>query len=108
MYHTEIRVRGKISPSWSEWFGELQLQEVTCNETLFIGELPDMAAVLGIISGLGSLVVPLISVCCVEETETDATCVDNHEPPHTLARPTPLLLPDNSDDLKGGQKKWVP
>jgi hypothetical protein len=25
MYRTEIRVKGKIYPNWSEWFGELQM-----------------------------------------------------------------------------------
>ena len=71
MYRTEIRVKGKIYPSWSEWFGELQMQENTFNETLLRGYLPDMAAVYGVISRLGSLVIPLISVTCIEESEAE-------------------------------------
>jgi hypothetical protein len=67
MYQTEIRVKGKINPNWSDWFGELQVQEHTCDETILLGKLPDMAAVYGVISRLGSLVIPLISVTCVEE-----------------------------------------
>ena len=70
MYHTEIRVKGKINPDWSEWFGELQMQESISDETVLVGVLPDMAAVYGIISGLGSFVIPLISVCCTEEIDT--------------------------------------
>jgi len=66
MYHTEIRVKGKINPTWSDWFGELQVQESSSDETILMGELPDMAAVYGVISRLGSLVIPLVSVVCVE------------------------------------------
>jgi hypothetical protein len=69
MYHTEIHVKGKINPKWSDWFGELQMHETLCDETILRGELPDMAAVYGIISRLGSLVIPLVSVTCSKETE---------------------------------------
>ena len=69
MYHTEIRVRAKINPNWSDWFGELQMQEHTCDETILLGKLPDMAAVYGVISRLGSLVIPLVSITCVEEAD---------------------------------------
>jgi hypothetical protein len=68
MYHTEIRVKGKINPNWSDWFGELQMQSTSSDETLLLGELPDMSAVYGVISRLGSLVIPLVSVVCVEES----------------------------------------
>ena len=47
------------------------MQENTFNETLLRGCLPDMAAVYGVISRLGSLVIPLISVTCIEESEGD-------------------------------------
>lgn len=70
MYYTEIRVKGKINSNWSDWFGELQMQESDCDETILVGKLPDMAAVYGVISRLGSLVIPLISVRCLEESET--------------------------------------
>ena len=70
MYRTEIRVKGKINPNWSDWFGELHLQE-DCGETMLRGQLPDMAAIYGVISRLGSLVIPLISVNCHEEPDTD-------------------------------------
>ncbi len=71
MYQTEIRVKGKINPNWSDWFGELQMQESTCDETILLGKLPDMAAVYGVISRLGSLVIPLVSVNCIEESDAN-------------------------------------
>jgi hypothetical protein len=71
MYYTEIRVKEKINPDWSDWFGELCMQENACDETILCGKLPDMAAVYGVISRLGSLVVPLVSVTCTEESEAN-------------------------------------
>ena len=71
MYQTEIHVKGNISPKWSDWFGEMQLNEDTCGETILYGKLPDMAAVNGVISRLGSLVIPLVSIQCVEEIDAD-------------------------------------
>jgi len=71
MYHTRIHVKGKIDPNWSDWFGELEVQEKACDETILRGKLPDMAAVYGVISRLGSLVIPLVSVTCFEELEAD-------------------------------------
>jgi hypothetical protein len=67
MYHTEIHVKGKIDPSWSDWFGDLEIEEAMSDETVLVGQLPDMAAVYGVISRLGSLVLPLVSVVCVNE-----------------------------------------
>jgi hypothetical protein len=67
MYHTEIHIRGKIDPTWSDWFGELQIDETLGDETILRGKLPDMAAVYGVISRLGSLVLPLVSVTCTRE-----------------------------------------
>lgn len=69
MYNTEIHVKGKLGPDMSDWFGELQMQENTKDETMLRGKLPDMSAVYGVISRLGSLVIPLVSVNCVEVSE---------------------------------------
>ena len=71
MYRTEIHVKGKINPNWSDWFGELQMQECACDETILRGNLPDMAAVYGVISRLGSLVIPLVAVNCSEESDAN-------------------------------------
>jgi hypothetical protein len=71
MYRTEIRVNGKINPALSDWFGELQMYDCSCDETILRGRLLDMAAVYGVISRLGSLVIPLVSVNCIEEPEIE-------------------------------------
>jgi hypothetical protein len=71
MYHIKIHVKGRINPNWSDWFGELQMQENNSDETILLGELPDMAAIYGVISRLGSLAIPLVSVDCTRKTDTD-------------------------------------
>jgi hypothetical protein len=72
MYSVEIHVKGKIGPNLSDWFGELQMGENADEGTTLRGDLPDMSAVYGVISRLGSLVIPLVSVRCVEEEETES------------------------------------
>ena len=47
------------------------MQESTPDETILRGKLPDMAAIYGVISRLGSLVIPLVSVSCSEESGPD-------------------------------------
>ncbi len=69
MYHTEIHVKGKINTNWSDWFGEMQVRDSLTDETILYGTLPDMAAVYGVISRLGSLVLQLVSVSCSEESD---------------------------------------
>jgi hypothetical protein len=72
MYDTKIHIKGKLGSKWSDWFGELQMEAGDGDETILYGKLPDMAAVYGVISRLGSLVVPLISLCC-EEVNAEST-----------------------------------
>ena len=71
MYRTEIHIKGKIHTHWSDWFDELRMEETACGETILDGKLPDMAAVYGVISRLGSLVIPLVSVSCMEEPDSE-------------------------------------
>lgn len=66
MYHTRIHIKVRLSENWADWFDGLQLQHCAENETILCGNLPDMAAVYGVISRLGGLVIPVISIHCVE------------------------------------------
>ena len=66
MYRTEIRVKGTLNPAWSDWFQELKFQSSMEDETILYGDLPDMSAVYGVISRLGSLMIKLVSVSCKE------------------------------------------
>jgi hypothetical protein len=70
MYQTEIHVKGKLNPGWSDWFEELQVRESPPEGMILSGTLPDMAAVYGVLSRLGSLVITLVSVTCQEKSIT--------------------------------------
>jgi hypothetical protein len=69
MYQTEIHVKGKMNPNWADWFEGLQVRDSGTDETILIGNLPDMAAIYGIVSRLSSLVIPLISISCHDDTK---------------------------------------
>jgi hypothetical protein len=102
MYQTEIHVKGKINSSLSDWFGELHMQDCASDETILRGKLPDMAAVYGVISRLGSLVIPLVSVRCVEESEEEST-----RPGGRITYPHGYTIHSDSKDSPNGGGVFV-
>ncbi len=57
----EIRVMDNLDPSWSDWFDGLRISYQN-DETLFVGVIPDQAALLGILTKIGQLNLTLVSV----------------------------------------------
>lgn len=58
----EIRIKGKLNPNWSEWFGDLTIRQSATGETVLHGFVPDQAALYGIIARLRDLGLALISI----------------------------------------------
>jgi hypothetical protein len=59
----EIKIRGCLDSTWSEWFdGLLLTADCELNETLISGEVPDQAALHGILIKVRNLGLPLIGV----------------------------------------------
>lgn len=58
----EIRVRGHLSPEWSDWFEGLVVQPSENGETVLAGNIVDQAALIGILTKLNRLNLALISV----------------------------------------------
>lgn len=64
----EIRVKGHLDPSWSDWFDGLTITHEDNGETLLAGTLTDQAALHGLLNRVSDLGIPLISVNTVENT----------------------------------------
>ncbi len=69
MLKVEIRVKGQIDEEWSDWFGGLQISRAEQNETVLLGPVPDQAAIYGLLAGLSTLALPLVSVNVFESAD---------------------------------------
>lgn len=58
----EIKVKGHLDPSWSEWFAGLTLTHQEGDVTLLTGPLPDQAALHGLLERIRDLNLTLLSV----------------------------------------------
>jgi hypothetical protein len=66
MLHAEVRVKGVIEPVWTDWFADLVVLTLSPDETVLIGDLPDQAALYGLLARLRDLCFDLRSVQCTE------------------------------------------
>lgn len=62
----EIRVKGHLSPSWSECFGGLEVVNTNSGETILIGPVTDQAELHGVLANIRDLNLVLISVTRVK------------------------------------------
>ena len=67
----EIRVKGHLDPSWSDWFDGMAIIHEYNGETLLTGNLRDQAALHGILHKVRDLGIVLISVNPSEKTSDD-------------------------------------
>ena len=78
----QIRVGGRLSPGWSEWFDGLAITATENDETLITGWVADQSALQGLLKKVRDLGLPLLSVNPVEPTapDTSATAHDSSSP----------------------------
>ena len=66
----EIRVRGQLDGDWSAWFDGLAVADSVDGEAVLAGELPDQAALHGVLIKVRDLGLPLLAMVC-REVERD-------------------------------------
>jgi hypothetical protein len=62
MQQVEIRIKGHIDRTWSDWLGNLDIDHTADGETLLTGAIRDQAALRGLICQLADLGLSLMSV----------------------------------------------
>jgi hypothetical protein len=63
----EIRVRGQLDESWSDWLGGLEVKLLDNGEMNLFGYIGDQAALMGVLNRLYGLNLTLLSVSQVGE-----------------------------------------
>lgn len=69
--HYQIRVGGRLSATWAEWFDGLSITHTKNDETLITGPVVDQAALQGLLKKVRDLGLPLLSVNPVEPDAPD-------------------------------------
>ena len=63
----EIRIRGQLDDSWSEWLEGLEVKLLENGEMLLFGPIEDQSALMGVLLKLSHLNLQLLSVNRVQE-----------------------------------------
>jgi hypothetical protein len=66
-----IRVRGGMDASWSDWFAGVRIRACGNGESMLTAELPDQAALHGMLRRIRDLGLPLISIETVPDGEEE-------------------------------------
>lgn len=72
MLMIKIRVKGHIDENWSDWFGGLKISHGEENESVLVGSVVDQASLYGLLVGLRTLNLALVSVNVSEAGERAA------------------------------------
>ena len=58
----QIRIKGHLDGSWSEWLGGLEISPLENGETVLTGPVRDQSALHGLLAKIRDLGLPLIAV----------------------------------------------
>ena len=59
--YVEIRIKGTLKADWSDWLEGLMVSSQSNGETMITGQLPDQAALLGLLNRIHGLNLRLLS-----------------------------------------------
>lgn len=68
----QIRIKGHLGSQWTDWFEGLTITLEEDGDTLLTGPVVDQAALHGLLKKVRDLGLPLVSVCPLENNQTDA------------------------------------
>ncbi len=68
--YIEIRIKGALKEDWSDWLEGLILSSAAEGETRLIVEIPDQAALLGLLNRIHGLNLQLLSFSQSDTAET--------------------------------------
>ena len=71
----QIRLKGHLSPQWTDWFEGLTITLEENGETLLTGPVVDQAALFGLLRKVRDLGLPLLSVNRVESEQSEMSDV---------------------------------
>ncbi len=65
--HYQIRIEGELGQEWGDWFGGLSISREGNGVTVLAFDLPDQAALHGLLRKLRDLGLPLLSVNRIDD-----------------------------------------
>ena len=80
----QIRVQGHLDGDWSAWFDGLAISNLANGEMVLAGELPDQAALHGVLAKVRDLGLPLLAVSRAGAAGTAGDREDDHRPARNL------------------------
>lgn len=63
----EIRIKGRLKQDWSGWLDGLAVTNQSNGEAVLHGNLPDQAALVGVLNRIHGLNLQLLSFSCSED-----------------------------------------
>jgi uncharacterized protein YbjT (DUF2867 family) len=100
----EIKIKGHLDPSWSDWFASLKLTHLERDVTLLAGLLPDQAALHGLLERIRDLNLTLISVASGDPFTPDIDENDKKKNMKTLITDSKIIKELNAEDKTNMQK----
>jgi hypothetical protein len=69
----QIKIKGHLDSSWSQWLNDLSITHAEDGVTLLVGPIADQPALHGLLIKIRDLGLPLLSVNCISaDQEADS------------------------------------